>query len=131
MAGRHRMSEEQAAGADKEVADQIRADKERQRKKNAKKNRGRLKWLWLLPVIALAAWLVWRSQQPAKVEVVQPQKREVVQTLAGSGRVQGARDVQLSADRTGILVDLLIAEGDQVLRGTTVARVASEVESAE
>ncbi|MFO8079481.1 MAG: efflux RND transporter periplasmic adaptor subunit [Armatimonadota bacterium] len=122
------MPEEQAKDQETE---QARADEERQRKRNAKKRRGRLKWLLLLPVIALAGFLIWRWQQPREVEVVRPQTRQVVQTLAASGRVQGARDVQLSADRTGIVVDILVNEGERVESGQTVARLSSEVESAE
>ncbi|MFW5866992.1 MAG: efflux RND transporter periplasmic adaptor subunit [Armatimonadota bacterium] len=125
------MSEERDVGSEAKADDQSRADEERQRKRNAKKNRGRLKWLWLLPIIALAAYLIWRWQQPPEVEVVRPQKRQIVQTLSASGRVQGARAVQLSADRTGIVVDLLVNEGDVVEAGEAVARISSEVESAE
>ena len=106
------------------------ADEKRQRRRNAKR-RGWMKWLWLLPVLAVAAFFIWRSRRPAEVEVVRPQKRLVVQTLTASGRVQGARNVALSADRTGILVDLLVAEGDRVEAGDVVARISSEVESAE
>jgi len=125
------MSEERGTGSDAGAEDQIRADQERQRKKNAKKRRGWLKWLWLLPVVVLAAWFIWQSQKPPEVKVVHPQRRQVVQTLAASGRVLGARDAQLSADRTGIVVDLLVDEGDQVDAGEAVARISSEVESAE
>lgn len=125
------MTEEQAAGIDREAEDQARADEERQRKRNAKKRRGWLKWLWLLPVAAIVGYLIWRWQQPAQVEVVHPVERLVVQTLTASGRVQGARDVELSTDRTGILVELLVDEGQTVTAGMTVARISSDVESAE
>ncbi|MGI5820185.1 MAG: efflux RND transporter periplasmic adaptor subunit [Armatimonadota bacterium] len=114
-----------------ERSEQTGDDEERQRKRNAKKRRARLRWLWLLPVIALIGFFAWRSRQPATVEVVRPQKRMVVQALTASGRVEGAREVNLSADRTGILVDLLVGEGDRVEVGDTVARISSDLESAE
>lgn len=112
-------------------AEQAREDEERQRRRNAKRRRARLRWLWLLPLIAIAGFFIWRSQQPATVEVVRPQMRMVVQALTASGRVEGAREVKLSADRTGIVVDLLVREGDIISTGDTVARVSAEVESAE
>lgn len=106
-------------------------DEERQRRRIAKRRRARLKWLLLLPVLAGAAFLYWRSQQPPDVEVVTPQKRSAVEALTASGRVEGAREVQLSADRAGILVDTLVREGDHVATGDVVARMSAEVESAE
>lgn len=123
--------ERDEAQGDGQEDSQTQADRERQRKKNARRRRGRLKWLWLLPVLALAAFVIWRARRLPEVEVVHPQKRMVVQTLTASGRVQGARDVGLSADRTGILVDLLVDEGDRVEAGDVVARISSEIESAE
>lgn len=125
------MSEDQGAAEDQPNEETARSDEERQRRKNAKRNRGRLKWLWLLPVVALAAYFAWRSQQPPEVEVIRPQQRLVVETLAASGRVQGAREVQLSSDRAGIVVEVLVSEGDSVQAGQTIARVSSEIESAE
>ncbi|MFW5868649.1 MAG: efflux RND transporter periplasmic adaptor subunit [Armatimonadota bacterium] len=118
------MSDGQASEQENE---QARADEDRQRKKK----RARLKWVLLLPVIALAGYLIWRWQQPREVEVVRPQSRQVMQTLAASGRVQGARDVELSADRAGIVVEILVNESDRLESGQTLARLASEVESAE
>lgn len=126
------MADEQGAGTDARDDQQAREDEERQRKRDARKRRRAwLKWLWIPPVIALIAFVIWRMRQPAEVEVVHPQKRMVVQTLTASGRVAGARDVRLSADRTGILVDLQVNEGDRVDAGQMVARIAAEIESAE
>lgn len=97
----------------------------------ARRRRGWLKWLWLLPVLLLAAYVWWRMHQPPAVEVVHPQKRMVVQTLTASGRVEGARQADLSLQRAGVLVEVLVDEGDRVEAGDVVARISSEVEQAE
>ncbi len=112
-------------------AEQARDHEERQRRQNAKRRRARLKWLWLLPLIAIAGFFIWRSQQPATVEVVRPQMRMVVQSLTASGSVEGAREVQLSADVTGVLVEMLRREGEWVQAGDAVARISADLESAE
>ncbi len=125
------MADEQA-GTDEQAQEQARQDEQRQRARNAKKRwLARLKWLWLLPVLAAVGFFIWRSRQPAEVEVIHPQKRMVAQTLTASGRVAGVREVNLSADRTGILVNLLVDEGASVMAGEVVARISSEVETAE
>ncbi len=126
------MSEEQGSRPEADGAPSAgaAADERRQRRRNAKR-RGWMRWLWALPLLALAAFFIWQARRPAGVEVVRPQKRLVVQTLTASGRVEGARNVELSADRTGILVDLLVAEGDRVEAGDVVARISADVESAE
>ncbi len=102
-----------------------------QRRRGAKRRAALRKWLWALPVIALVLFLVVRSRRPAEVEVVRPQERLVVQTLTASGRVEGSREADLSSDRTGVLVELLVAEGDAVEAGDVIARISSEVEAAE
>ncbi|MGD9494960.1 MAG: efflux RND transporter periplasmic adaptor subunit [Armatimonadota bacterium] len=96
--------------------------------------RKRPRWvrgLWLIPLLAAAAFMVWRSRQPARVEVVYPQQRMVVQMLTASGRVAGAREVELSVEQPGVLVEVAVKEGDLVAAGQVVARTSAEVESAE
>ena len=102
-----------------------------EKRNNRRRRRSWLKWLWLLPILLVVGLMIWRWQQPPEVEVVQPQRRAVVQTLTASGRVEGAREVNLSVDRAGILVDVLVREGDRVAAGDVVARISAEVESAE
>ncbi|GEM_PF-7007543 len=102
-----------------------------QRRRGAKRRAALRRWLWALPIIALVIFFVVRSRRPAEVEVVRPQERLVVQTLTASGRVEGSREADLSSDRTGVLVELLVAEGDAVQAGDVVARISSEVEAAE
>lgn len=121
------MSEEQAAAV---TGDEAQAGVPN-RDSDRKRRRGWQKRLWLLPLVLIAGFFIWRAQQPRTVEVVHPQQRMVTQTLTASGRVEGAREVDLSADGTGVVVELLVAEGEEVAVGQPVARISAEVESAE
>ncbi len=51
----------------------------------ARRRRGWLKWLWLLPVLLLAAYVWWRMHQPPEVEVVHPQERMALRHLLSGG----------------------------------------------
>ncbi len=82
----------------------------------------------LLALVVLAAR---RALQPKQVAVVRPIKQMVVQALTASGRVQGAREVELSVERPGVLVEVLVEEGDPVEVGQPVARLSADVESAQ
>lgn len=90
-----------------------------------------LRWLWLIPLAAVVGLIAWRSRQPPEVEVVQAQQRRVAQTLTASGRVAGAREVELSVEQPGVLTEVLVAEGDLVAAGQVVARTSTDIESAE
>lgn len=89
------------------------------------------RWLWLIPVAIIAGVLIWRSRQPASIEVVHPQQRMVAQTLTASGRIEGAREVELSVEQAGVLVAVLVGEGEEVAVGQVVARTSADTQSAE
>ena len=127
------MTEERQEGPGAEINEgpEAGAAEANQRRRGAKRRAALRGWLWALPIIALVIFFVVRSRRPAEVEVVRPQERLVVQTLTASGRVEGSREADLSSDRTGVLVELLVAEGDAVQAGDVVARISSEVEAAE
>ncbi len=84
--------------------------------------------LALLLVIGLV-W--WRRQQPQTVEVVHPQMRSVVQTLAASGRVQGGQEAELASAQPGVIVRVLVEEGDSVAPEQVVARLSQDVVGAQ
>jgi len=90
-----------------------------------------LRWLWLIPLAVIVGFIVWRSRRPPEIEVIRPQERMVAQTLTASGRVTGAREVELSVEQPGVLTEVLIVEGDLVAAGQVVARTSTDIQSAE
>ncbi len=87
----------------------------------------------IVAVLALAVvgLLVRRAALPKQVAVVHPARQMVVQALTASGRVKGAREVELSVERPGVLVEVLVEEGDTVEVGQAVARLSADVEAAQ
>ncbi len=71
-------------------------------------------------VAMIALYLLTR---PPGVVVVSPEKREVIETIAVSGRVQGQLESQLAPEITGTLEQILVEEGDLVEKGQLLARL--------
>lgn len=93
----------------------------------------RVPWRHLLAalmVVVILILVVLRAGPPG-VEVFEPRLDSVAQALTASGKVKGAREVDLSVERGGILVQLLVAEGDTVSAGQVVATLSDDVESAQ
>jgi len=84
-----------------------------------------------LAVVAVIALVSWRGRQPKPVEVVRPQMRAVVQTLTASGRVKGAQEAELSVEQPGVIVEVLVQEGDPVAVDEVVARLSQDVVAAQ
>lgn len=86
----------------------------------------------LVGLLLLAGALVaWRVTAVKPVEVVQPQRQSVVQTLTASGQVKGAREADLAPDTPGVLAEVLVEEGALVRPGQLVARLTQGVPTAE
>lgn len=81
-------------------------------------------WVILILVIAgLVAWSWWSGKQKTKaeLELVNPQTRDLVQTVDFSGRVDAKERVGLHFGVTGKLVYLGAEAGDKVAKWQTIA----------
>jgi len=81
-------------------------------------------WVILILVIAgLVAWSWWSGKQKTKaeLELVNPQTRDLVQTVDFSGRVDAKERVGLHFGVTGKLVYLGAEAGDRVAKWQTIA----------
>ncbi len=89
------------------------------------------RWWWVPVVVAVAvALFVGRSRPPA-VEIVRPRSAPVVQTITLSGRVAGLQESAIAPEAPGVLAALLVDDGDRVDQGELLARVATDVASAQ
>ncbi len=61
----------------------------------------------------------------AAVENVTP--RDITETVSASGKIQPVREVKLSPDVSGEIVELLVKEGDRVKEGQVLARVKPDI----
>ena len=98
------------------------------KKKNATKRI--LVILGVLLVIAVvlivglrASGIVGGQERATQVELAEVELRTVTQLVTASGNIQPEVEVRISPDVSGEIVELPIAEGDQVRRGQLLARI--------
>jgi HlyD family secretion protein len=77
--------------------------------------------LFLILVIALI--LGSSRQNVMSVQTEKVERREIVQLVTASGRIQPETEVKISAEVSGEIVELPVREGQQVRRGDLVVRI--------
>ncbi|MCZ8074973.1 MAG: biotin/lipoyl-binding protein, partial [Paucibacter sp.] len=80
----------------------------------------------------VAAWAWWQSQRGQAVPAEQLQRRDFVQTVVASARVEAPHRVDLAAQITGTVSEVPVAQGQTVAQGQLlVALEASELSAAQ
>ncbi|KAA3630636.1 MAG: biotin/lipoyl-binding protein [Bacteroidetes bacterium] len=77
-------------------------------------------------IVLLAAFAAWKSNQKPKGEKViveKVEKRTIQEIVAASGKVFPQKEVKISSDVSGEVVELYIAEGDSVVQGQLLAKI--------
>lgn len=100
-----------------------------------KKRRSRLLLLGAI-IVLMIGYFAWKNSQHSdaiKVIVENVQKRTIVQRVAASGKVFPEKEIKISSNVSGDLVQLLVQEGDSVVTGQLLAKIdpdaiASQVE---
>ncbi|NEX23041.1 efflux RND transporter periplasmic adaptor subunit [Thiorhodococcus mannitoliphagus] len=83
------------------------------------------KWTLVLVIGVLmvaGAWLWWR-QAPVAVTVVHPTRGPAVEAIYATGSVEPGVMLPIASRAAGNLVELNVDEGDQVVKGQTLARL--------
>ena len=62
-----------------------------------------------------------------KVAVENVTLRDITETISASGKIQPVREVKLSPDVSGEIVELLVKEGDHVKEGQVLARIKPDI----
>ncbi len=95
-----------------------------------KKKSNKLIWILAGAVVLLIALAVWKSggkKVGEKVYAEKAQKRTIEETVSASGRIFPEKEVKISSDVSGEVVELYIKEGDSVRAGQLLARVNAEI----
>ena len=88
------------------------------------------KWILLGLAAFAAAAVVFASLAGRTVEVVQPMRRELVQSLVVTGRVLAPSRIEIGTLTSGNVVEVLVDEGDVVRRGQLLLRLDEAEERA-
>lgn len=88
-------------------------------------------WFWvgigavalilILVVAKKAGWLGDSNTTKVSAEKVQP--RNIIETVSANGKIQPEVELKISADVSGEITELYVAEGDVVKKGTLLCRI--------
>ena len=95
-----------------------------------KKKSNKLIWILAGAVVLLIGIAWWTSKDKKvgeKVYAEKAQKRTIEETVSASGRIFPEKEVKISSDVSGEVVELYIKEGDSVRAGQLLARVNAEI----
>ena len=94
------------------------------------KRNNRLLWILLAAAGVLIAVAVIQGRNKKvgeKVYVEKVGKRTILETVAASGRIYPEKEVKISSDVSGEVVELKVKEGDSIKAGQLLARVNPEI----
>ncbi len=96
----------------------------------ARKNKSRvLIYLLLAIIVILIAVAVVKAKSKPKgeeVEVEKVERRTIRETVSASGKIFPEKEVKISSDVSGEVVELFVEEGDSVVVGQVLARIDPE-----
>ncbi len=90
-----------------------------------KKRKKRIIWLSILGLLVLwfVAARVFRKEPLESVTAEHPAERTIVEIISANGRVQPVTEVKISPDVSGEIVELHVAEGEQVAKGQLLIKI--------
>jgi len=78
---------------------------------------------WVLAVIAVAGAALWMIRRPAPAVVTEPVRRDIVEVVVASGKLQAIRETQVGAESSGIVESLAVNEGAVVRTGDLLGKL--------
>jgi HlyD family secretion protein len=82
----------------------------------------------LLVLVGAGFWMgfLGGGNEGTSVETAEVQRRDVTQTVTAFGRVQPEREIAISPDVPGEIVELAVQEGDRVRRGELLVKIEAK-----
>ncbi len=111
------------------IPDEIEIQTEPKDSKNSKKLLIRISFLSVVGLIGLS--IFWYYSRPTKVDLIQPKLANITETITSSGRVGGITETNVGSQSQGIVQQLFVAEGSQVVRGQPLAIIKNDVAEAQ
>jgi len=81
--------------------------------------------LLLLILILIAQNLF--SETTLKVAVEEVKRRDIIETVTGSGKIQPETEVKITSDVSGEIIDIYVKEGDKVQKGQLLCRIRPDI----
>jgi HlyD family secretion protein len=83
----------------------------------------RARILWVVAIVVVGGVLLWLARRPAPAVVTEPVRRDIVEVVVASGRLQAIRETQVGAESAGIVESLAVNEGAVVRTGDLLGRL--------
>ncbi len=89
------------------------------------KNKKRRNWIIAISavVVLIIIGLFMRGEDERIVQAEKPAKRDIVERVSASGKIQPASEVKIQSDVSGQIVELPVKEGDHVSKGQLLVRI--------
>ncbi len=97
--------------------------------KNSQKWLIRIGFLSVVALIGLS--ILWYFSRPTTVVLIQPKQAVITETITSSGRVGGITETNVGSQSQGIVQQLFVAEGAEVVRGQQLALIKNDVAEAQ
>jgi HlyD family secretion protein len=97
------------------------------------KNNKILKFLLPIVVVLLIFAIIGKKQGwfgkalAVKVAVENVEKRTIIETITANGKIQPEKEVKISPDVAGEIVELIVKEGEKVVKGQLLCRIKPDI----
>ncbi|MFK7807607.1 MAG: HlyD family secretion protein [Saprospiraceae bacterium] len=91
-----------------------------------KRNNNKLVWILIAILVPLIAFAIYKGKSKKKgveVEMETVEKRTIEETVSASGKVFPEKEVKISSDVSGEIIELFVEEGDSVSAGQLLVRI--------
>jgi HlyD family secretion protein len=79
---------------------------------------------WVLAIVVVIG-LFWQIRRPGPAVVIEPVRRDIVELVVASGKLQAVRETQVGAESAGIVESLAVNEGAIVRQGDLLGRLTA------
>jgi HlyD family secretion protein len=96
-----------------------------------KKKRGK-KWIWVLIAFGILIVLVFASalrkkEPPITVQTEKVARRNITETVVASGKIQPVKEVHISPEVSGEIIELPVKEGQHVKKGDLLLKIKPDL----
>ena len=86
------------------------------------------RWIWFVLLALVAAAVIYgivKSQitEPTKVTVAKSSLQSINEIVTGSGKIFPEKEIKISSDVSGEIIELYVVEGDSVVKGQILAKI--------
>ncbi len=92
-----------------------------------------MKRIWWIMIVGIGLTLliiiikILSSDNSLEVVAEQVKKRSIVESVTGSGKIQPETEVKITSDVSGEVVEILVKEGDKVVKGQLLCRIKPDI----